>query len=80
MNYVAISFLAIFSLPFLFLIGQVIYRRFFAVPPLPRGVRLIPVGNKWSFKDGLYVSFHLFRTRRGAALHAIEYRQKLARL
>lgn len=80
MNYVALSFLTIFSLPFLFLLGQVIYRWFFAMPPLPSGIRLIRMGNKWGFRDGMYLSQLTFRTRRAAALHAIGYRRQLSRL
>lgn len=80
MNYVAISFLAILALPFCFLIAKLVHRRFFAVPPLSRGIRLIPMDGKWGFRDGMYTSRITFRTHRGAALHAIGYRQKLSRL
>lgn len=80
MNYVAFSFLAIFLLPFAILIGNMAYRQFFEVPPLPVGMRLIRLGNRWAFQYGTYLSRFLFLTKRGAALHAIEYLQKLSRL
>lgn len=80
MNYVALSFLAIFSLPFVFLVGLLIYRRFFAVPLLPVGIRLIPLGWRWTFADGQYISQFIFWTKRSAAMHAIAYRQTLSRL
>lgn len=80
MNYVALSFLAIFSLPFVFLIGSMVYRRFFEVPPIPPGVRLINLGTRWAFKHGAYLSQFSYYTKRGAALNAIGYVKNLSRL
>ena len=80
MQAVAISFLAIFSLPFAFLIGKLIHFYLFAVPPMPRGIRLIRVGRKWTFQDGPYVSQFTYWTQQGAAMAAIGYRLNLSRL
>jgi hypothetical protein len=80
MQTVAFSFLAIFSLPFVFLVWKLIHRCFFALPPMPRGIRLIRAGRKWTFQDGPYVSQFTYWTQQGAAMAAIGYRLNLSRL
>lgn len=80
MNHVALCFLAIFSLPALFLIGKLIQRRFFDVPRIPKGCFLVRVGRKWSFRHGIYFSQFSYRSKRKAALHAIGYFNNLSQL
>lgn len=80
MNHVALCLLFIFSLPVLFIIGKLIQRLFFKVPPLPKGCFLVRVGSKWAFRHGTYLSQFSYRSKRKAALHAIGYVKNLSRL